>query len=201
MKKVAVAAVAFLLFPLAGIVASQESTEVASAADTPDAASPAAAVEPEPPALQRLAGSYTLVGGTAAAQGKIDDAINASVSSFGGIKQGTARKRLEAANKIIQRLRINSVKNTVTVGLDNYVVTAPLDGSAVAVTSPSGEKVNASFSLGRASLIQELAQSKGKRENTFRFNKSGELVMQVRETSPQLSTPVTYSLTYKRAGQ
>jgi hypothetical protein len=112
-----------------------------------------------------------------------------------------ARKRLEAVNKVVTRLRISSAQNNVTVGMNDYVVTAPLDGSTTDVKTPSGELAKTRFQLKTASLVQDIVQSKGRRKNTFRFNSEGNLVMQVDETSPRLASAVSYSLVFGREGQ
>lgn len=164
-------------------------------------ASPTVASDSEPPELRRLAGSYTLVGTQADNVAAIDAAIERAISGMGGLKKNIARKRLDAVNKAVVRLKISSVRNQVTVGMDNYVVTAPLDGGTARVKTPSGDMADASFKLDKATLIQDLIQTKGRRENSFRFNSKGELVMHVLESSPKLSAPVSYSLRYTRAGQ
>ena len=117
------------------------------------------------------------------------------------MKKNVARKRLEAVNKIVTRLKILSVQKNVTVGMNDFLVTALLDGGTADVKTPSGETAKASFPLKTATLVQEIVQTKGQRENRFRFNSDGNLVMEVRETSPQLASAVSYSLVFKRAGQ
>lgn len=159
------------------------------------------AIGGEPPELTRLAGSYTLVGNQADSLAKINTAVDAATAEMGALKKKVARKRLDAVNKAVVRLKISSVQKNVTVGMDNYVVTAPLDGGTAEVLTPSGDKARASFSLQEASLIQDVVAAHGKRENIFRFDSQGQLLMHVRETSPALSGPVRYTLTYKRAGQ
>jgi hypothetical protein len=85
--------------------------------------------------------------------------------------------------------------------MNDYVVTAPLDGNTTDVKTPSGEIAKASFQIKTATLVQDIVQTKGRRENTLRFNSDGNLVMQVDETSPQLASAVSYSLVFGREGQ
>ena len=155
----------------------------------------------EAPALKKLAGSYTLVGSQAAATKTIQAAIEKAVSGMGSLEKNVAKKRLDKVNGTVVHLKIHSVQKNVTVGMDDYVVTAPLDGGSTEVTTPTGDKARASFKLDNASLVQDLVQHEGARENTFRFNSQGQLVMLVKETSPKLTAPVTYTLVYKRAGK
>jgi len=183
-----------------GTVAAQDadsSTPTAPSSGT----EPSASLEAEPPELRRLAGSYTLVGNQADHVQAIDRAIETATSGMGGLTKSIARKRLEAVNKAVVRLKLPSVRKMVTVGMGDYVVTAPLDGGTAEVTTPTGDKANASFHLDRAALVQDIVQSQGRRENVFRFNTDGQLVMQVCETSPRLTAPVAYELVYQRAGR
>lgn len=160
-----------------------------------------AEIDGEPPELKKLAGSYTLVGNQADSIDKIKAAVDAATADMGALKKKVARKRLDNVNKAVTRLKISSVQKTVTVGMDHYVVTAPLDGGTAEVLTPAGDKARASFSLEKAALIQDIVAEHGRRENIFRFDSHGQLLMHVRETSPALTAPVRYTLTYKRAGQ
>ena len=96
------------------------------------------------------------------------------------------------------RIEISSTRKNITVGMNDYVVTVPLDGGTAAVKTPAGETAQASFQPNTATLVQDVVQTKGRRENTFRFNSDGNLVMQVHETSPRLASAVSYSLVFRR---
>ncbi|MGB5812145.1 MAG: hypothetical protein WBG86_16535 [Polyangiales bacterium] len=204
MKTSVSAMVLMMMFAIGTVAAAEDAPasdpQTDSSTASPAAAKPLVPIDSEPPELKKLAGSYTLVGSQAASATTIEASIDAAVASLGGLKKGIARKRLAAVNKAIVRLKLSSTGKQVTVGMDSYVVTAPLDGKPVVVKTPSGDEARASFKLEHATLVQEMVQSKGTRENTFRFNSDGNLVMHVKETSPQLPTPVSYSLVYKRAG-
>lgn len=192
----AVVTVALLL--VAGPAASQDT---APSKDVPPAANPAprqaADVETGSPELERLAGSYTLIGNQADSAMQVRNAIDTATAAMSGLKKNVASKRLEAVNKVVTRIEISSTRQSVTVGMNDYVVTAPLDGSSIEVKTPAGEIAQASFQLKTATLVQDVVQTKGRRENTFRFNNDGNLVMQVRETSPQLASAVSYSLVFR----
>ena len=202
MKRLLPATVTVALLLVAGPAASQDATPTkdtrSAAAATPRQA---ANVETEPPQLAHLAGSYTLIGNQADNATTIRNAIDAVTAGMGALKKNVARKRLEAVNTIVTRIEISSDRNKVTVGMNDYVVTAPLDGSPVEAKTPAGELAQASFQLKTATLVQDIVQTKGRRENTFRFNSDGNLVMQVRETSPQLASALSYSLVFRRGEQ
>ena len=88
----------------------------------------------------------------------------------------------------------------MTIGMNDFIVTVPLDGGAANVKTPSGEMAKASFQPNTATLVQDIVKTQGRRENAFRFNRDGNLVMQVRETSPQLASALSYSLVFQRVG-
>jgi len=199
MKRLLPAMVTFALLLIVGPAASQDA---APSNDVPPAATlaprKAADVETEPPELEHLAGSYTLFGNQADSVMQIKNAIDAATAEMGGLKKNVARKRLEAVNKAVTRIEISRTRKSVTVGMNDYVVTVPLDGGTIEIKTPAGEIAQASFQLKTATLVQDIVQTKGRRENTFRFNSDGNLVMQVRETSPQLASSVSYSLVFRR---
>jgi len=185
-------AILALLLP-AGPAASQ---------DAAPAQSPAPAdMDAAAPDLQRLAGSYTLLGSQDDSTRTISDAIDAATAEMGGFKKSMARKRLEDVNKVVTRIRISGNQQNITVAMNDYVVTAPLDGSPADIRTPAGENALASFQPGTATLVQDIVQTRGRRENSFRFDSDGNLVMRVRETSPRLASVVSYSLVFRRAGK
>jgi len=196
MKRSLTSAVTVVLLLLAGPAAPR---------DDPPTAAPAPAetadVESVPSELQRLAGSYTLLGNEDDSARTISNAIDTATAEMGGLKKSMARTRLEDVNKVVTRIRITTTGKSIAVGMNDYEVTAPLDGSPAYVRTPAGENAQASFQTKTATLVQDIVQTRGRRENTFRFNNDGDLVMQVRETSPQLASAVSYSLVFRRAGQ
>jgi hypothetical protein len=96
-------------------------------------------VPTEAPELKRLVGSYTLIANQADSANVINNAIDAATASMNGLIKAVARKRLETVNKVVTRPGISSDQNNVTVGMNDYVVAAPLDGSTTDVKTPSGE--------------------------------------------------------------
>lgn len=149
----------------------------------------------EAPTVERLAGTYTYAGTRKKDEQAIDAQIEGAVQSMGGFVRKKARSKLERVNSIPQRVRIGAEARNVTVGLDDFEVTAPTDGSKVAIKTPAGEAAQAFFHVGSASLVQELDQTHAMRKNTFRF-RGDKLVMAVQETSSRLDTPVKYELVY-----
>jgi len=202
MKSLLPAIVAVSLLQIAGSAVSQDTTSPEDAPPT-EALTPlrAADIETESPELTHLVGSYTLIGSLANSATVIKNAIDAATAGMNGLKKNLARDRLQAVNKTVTRIEISSVENSVSVSMNDYVVTAPLNGGAADIKTPAGETAKASFQLKTATLIQDIVQNKGRRENAFRFNRDGDLVMLVRETSPALASAVSYSLVFKRGRQ
>jgi|GEM_PF-1374920 len=199
MKRLLHAIVAVSLLQFAGSAVSKDTAQSKDAPPT-GALTPlkSADIETEPPALTHLLGSYTLIGNLADSATVIKNAIEAATAEMNGFKKNVARERLQAINKTVTRIEISSVENSVSVSMNDYVVTAPLNGGAADIKTPAGETAKASFQLKTATLVQDIEQTKGRRENTFRFNGDGQLVMLVRETSPALASAVSYSLVFKR---
>jgi len=194
------ATVALLLF--AGSAASEVAAPSKGAGPAePLAPHNTAGIETASPALKRLIGSYTLVGEQADSAKTIKNSIDAATAQMSAFKKNVARKRLADVNKVVTRLEISSVQNSVTIGMNDFIVTIPVDGGTANVKTPSGEMAEASFQPNTAILVQDIIQTQGRRENAFRFNSEENLVMQVRETSPQLASALSYSLVFLRVGQ
>ncbi len=155
--------------------------------------------EPSPsndvPTVERLAGTYSYAGNREKDEQTIDAQIESAIESMGGFIRKKARSKLEQVNSIPRRVRIGAAEKSVTVGLDDFEVTAPTDGSKVAIKTPAGEAAHAFFHVGSASLLQEIDQTRATRKNTFRF-RGDKLVMAVVETSSRLDGPVKYELVY-----
>lgn len=147
------------------------------------------------PTLDRLAGSYTYAGTPAEDEQAIDAQIETAIQSMGGFVRKKARRKLEQVNSIPKLVRIGAKESDVTVGLDDFQVTAPTDGTKVPITTPAGEPAHVFFHLQSASLVQEIDQTRATRKNTFRF-RGEKLVMTVEETSSRLDAPVKYDLVY-----
>jgi len=151
------------------------------------------------PSLESLVGTYTYIGNKAKDEATIQQQIKAATAGMNMLTSKIAHERLSEGNPIPMRLVMAAKDDTITVTMDQHAVTAPTDGSSKKTKNIGGHTVQASFHLGKASLLQDMVQSKGRRENVFSFNKAGNLVMQVKESSDELSAPVDYSLLYKRA--
>lgn len=151
------------------------------------------------PSLESLTGTYTYIGDKAKDEATIQQQIKAATADMDMLVSRIAHDRLNAGNPIPTKLAIAGKGETITVTMDQHVISAPTDGTSKTGKNLGGHTVKASFHVKKASLVQDMVQSKGRRENIFRFDKAGNLVMQVKESSGELSAPVEYNLLYKRA--
>ena len=150
--------------------------------------------------MDQLVGEYSYAGDKTKDQAAIDAQIRSAIADMDVFVAKIARRRLESGNPIPERLSIAVTGKDIKVEMDKHVVVAPNNGKPKKTTNISGHTVNASFHVKNARLVEDLVQSKGERVNVFRFNSAGELVLQIKESSPELAAPVEYSLVYKRVG-
>jgi hypothetical protein len=159
-----------------------------------------AAQEAASPVLTQLIGNYTLKGNPNDSATTIKNAIDAATAQMGMFSKGVARDRLAAVNKVITRLTITRAQQNITIKMNDYVITVPLDGSSVELKTPAGELAKTAINSSTATLTQYIVSSKALRENRFRLLSDGHLEMQVHETSPQLPTALSYRLNFARVG-
>ena len=151
------------------------------------------------PLLSELVGKYDYAGNRSKDEAAIAAQIEATVSEMGRLSRGIAREKLEKANRIPNALEISTKGSDVILSLGSWTVTAPTDGSKRPITTPLGDKGQASFHVKTATLIQEIETRKATRINSFRSTKDGKLLMKTKEVSSKLPKPVEFGLLYKPA--
>ena len=149
------------------------------------------------PLLSELVGKYEYAGNRAKDEAAIAAQIEGAIASMGRLARGIAKDKLTKANKIPTKLDISTKGTDVILSMDAWTVTAPTDGSKRAITTPLGDKGQASFHVKSATLIQEIETRQATRTNQFRFTKDGKLLMRTKEAGSKLPTPVQYELLYK----
>jgi hypothetical protein len=143
-----------------------------------------------------LAGTFVNDGQSNDAIGK---AIETAVAQMNFIKRPIARSRLKKTNPLYQRIEISRTATEVAVRFDaGKPVVMPADGRTVKWTRDDGEQFDVTGMLREQGLVQTFVAEDGKRVNTFSIDPDGKLVLQVTLTSPQLPTPVSYQLVYRR---
>lgn len=155
----------------------------------------------EVPALGNLVGKYKYAGDRATDEARISEEIKSSTEQMGSFLKKQAVKRLEQLNGIPEKLAISHSGNDITLALGDFVVTAPADGTKIDTKTPFGQSAKVWFDVKQAKLIQEVVQTTGRRENTFRYDPNGQLVMHTSETNPKLSKPVAFSLKFERTSR
>ena len=75
----------------------------------------------------------------------------------------------------------------------------PADGRAIKWTRDDGEVFDVSVVARDDAVVQTFKAEDGQRVNTFTANNAGQMTMEAQITSPQLPTPVIYTLLYERA--
>ena len=144
-----------------------------------------------------LDGTYIL---DVADSDNINEAIETAVGKLDFVRRDIARGRLEKLSPAYRKVAITSSPNEISVAVDNQPpLRAPAKGAPVAWVSPDGGKVNASMQLAGPRLEQTFTSADGRRVNDYTLSPDGRtLTMQVTETSPRLSQPITYKQVYRR---
>jgi hypothetical protein len=150
------------------------------------------------PTLAELAGSYTYVGDRAKDEAAIKAQADRATADMGRLTLKRALPRLEASTRIPDRLSITLQGDEVIIKMDDHSVKVPRDGSSAAAATEFGDPADVSFDNKTATLLQSVPKTGGKKTNEFRFDKPGQLVMQVRVTSSRLAAPVVFSTRYAK---
>ena len=155
----------------------------------------------EVPTLEKLVGTYTYAGNREEDSNAVGAQIDNATANMGSFIRRKAKKKLEAVNVLVKRLKIATKGNDIVVSLDDWTVSAPADGSKRSAPARGGGTAMVSFHVTKSQLVEEIDGGKGRRENTFRFNSKDQLILGVKETSKRLSAPVEYKLLYDRASK
>jgi hypothetical protein len=147
----------------------------------------------------RFNGSFRYAGSTgeeAARRAAIDRAID---SLFFAIR-GIARSRLSNGTKIDPWVSFSLAASKIRVRIPlSPEAVSPDDGAAVDYVN-DGERSKLSQRIAGSKITQVFAADEGKRMNEWVLSPDGAtLVLNVTISSPKLTRPVVYSLTYKRS--
>ena len=142
-----------------------------------------------------LSGTWTQV--------RADDiaaAINSTVADMNFIKRPIARGRLTKVNPAYKKVAINISDKEVLVKFDEREPIHMLPGGKSSPwTREDGDKFQVAAQVSRDQLIQTFKNDEGERTNIFKLSPDGKtLVMSATIKSPQLSKPLTYSITFGR---
>jgi hypothetical protein len=151
-------------------------------------------------ARARFAGTYKYAGGT-----QEDDArkaaIEKGVQSMSSFTRSTARNRITATTQIL---------GSYVFSFEPGKIKILPEGRPVMLSGDKGEPVDYVFNGKKSKLTQVIAGDRltqvfvsddGKRQNEFTLSQDGQsLTLKVTLTISRLSSPIVYSLTYKKAG-
>jgi hypothetical protein len=145
----------------------------------------------------RLDGTYIL---DEADSANMNEVIESAVGKLNFVTRDIARERLKRLNPAYRQIAISSSPNEISVTVDNQPpLRTPANGAPVGWIGPDGQKVNASMQLADRRLAQTFMSADGRRVNDYTLSRDGRtLTMQVTETSPRLSQPITYKQVYRR---
>jgi hypothetical protein len=148
--------------------------------------------------MPNLPGTYALTD-PAAATKSVEDGIEAAVKGMWPIFRGEARDRLEEKNlPPSQQIVISYTLADVTIKMEAGTIKTPIDGVFVR-RDILGENIMVSTKWIDKNLERIFKAADGQRVDTYSLSGDGQtLTMHVTVTSPRLSRPCEYELTYKR---
>jgi hypothetical protein len=134
---------------------------------------------------------------------KADDvaaAINAVVADMNFIKRPIARSRLTKLNPVYKKVLIAIGDKGVFIKFDERdSIPMPAGGRPGPWTREDGDKFMVAAQVSKDQLIQTFKNYEGERTNVFTLSPDGKtLVMSATIKSPQLSKPLTYSISFGR---
>lgn len=143
-----------------------------------------------------LAGFYT----ASDQQATIDAAIDKAVAQMSFIKRPIARSRLKKTNPSYRTITITIAGEVLEIQFDDRKpIRMRDDGRPTEWTREDGEVFKVSAKQQERTLVQTFEAEDGERINTFSLGPAGrELSLQVTIKSPQLPTPVEYTLAFTR---
>lgn len=129
----------------------------------------------------------------------IESAIETAVAKMSFITRPIARSRLKKTNPAYTRIEIAQRGDVISVRFDDRApIETPANGASVKWTRDDGEVFDVSTQVEQGALVQTFRAEDGERVNRFTANELGQMTMETTITSPQLKTPVIYTLLYER---
>lgn len=156
------------------------------------------AAAPAPSAVATLAGTYRYAGDWEQDEAKIQESIDAAVTSLGWLGRKIAASRLESHRKRPSRVVIAQAGEDLSITMDHFEAVAPLDGSKRDVIAPNGRESKLSYRMTDDTILQFFVAEHAKRESTYSLDDQGRLIMTVDMTSEKLASPIAYELTYEK---
>ncbi|HZO13033.1 MAG TPA: hypothetical protein VFB62_07235, partial [Polyangiaceae bacterium] len=108
-----------------------------------------------------------------------------------------ARRRLKAAARVPEKIKIHIDDDTITIELGTEVYRAPANGKPVMVPGSDGD-VELRMHVTESALVQRFSTGEGGKDNTFRRAGDKKMRVAVRIHSGKLPKDLEYQLTYTR---
>jgi hypothetical protein len=171
---------------------------VAAQADAEKAPPPAAAA-PAVDDRARFTATFRYAGDEREAAAR-KAAIDRGVSTFFFAIRGIARSRLSDGTKIDPSVSFSFDPGKIRVRIPNSTDAVSPDNGTPVDHGTGGDKSKLSQKLTAGKLTQVFVASEGGRTNEWSLTPDGNtLLLRVTVSSPKLSNPVIYALTYKKA--
>ena len=157
------------------------------AADTAGAAAPEYPIAP---------GRYTFIPGESEA---IREKASEAVSHMFFAIRGIARRRLEGANKPIDRIIFDYRGDTILVSLreDESVYMATMSGDTIPYTREDGEVIQVTAETEPGMIDMYYIAEDGMKEMIFRLRENGRLAVESITYSDKLEEPFRYTWVYR----
>ena len=178
-------------------VGRADETSRATAAPT----APPAAAAPTAAELRGRFGGLFRYSGSAAEQAARTRAIERSAAPYFFAVRGMVRSKLEDRTRIMPHCRFEFVQGNIRSTVPGHAVAVSPETGAPAPYRVDDDAIVLTQRLDTQRLVQVFrADEGGTRTNEFTLSQDGALlVMKATLTSPKLSIPVVYTLTYRRA--
>jgi hypothetical protein len=128
----------------------------------------------------------------------IGEAIEDVLAAMTFIVRPIARKRLKAATRVPERVKIHIDDDAITIELGDQVYKTPADGRPMTVIGSDGEEVELRMRVIENALEQSFNKVDGGKDNTFRRVGARKMRLAVRIHSEKLPKDLKYALTYTR---
>lgn len=180
------------------VVATASLASPAARADEP--MSLRVASPPLPELRAQYAGLYKYAGDAKEQQAR-QDAIDRAVSTFFFAVRGLARASIEGRTRILSSCKFEFASGKVTSTVPGHAVAVSPDSGAPAAYRVDDDAIVLTQRFEGSHLVQTfVADEGGTRRNEFSLSADGKLLfMKATLSSPKLSAPIVYTLTYRRA--
>ena len=126
-------------------------------------------------------------------------AIEKAIGGMSVFIRSTARSRISATTRILATYAISFEQGKIVVRAEGRPEMISGDQGEPVDYNYNGKRSKLSQKLVSGRIVQTFASDEGSRQNEFTLSQDGQLLtLKVTLTSPRLSAPVVYSLSYKK---